>query len=85
LRQTDLDQCAGKAEAVQQPEAECDDPRPARGETRRAAIQARDQSDKTRAASPLTLAPDAVHIDTTEMPIDEVVQRVLDLARERSA
>ena len=50
-----------------------------------AAIQARDQSDKTRAASPLTLAQDAVLIDTTEMPIDEVVQRVLDLARERSA
>jgi len=50
-----------------------------------AAIQARDQSDKTRAASPLTLAQDAVLIDTTDMPIDEVVQRVLDLARERSA
>jgi cytidylate kinase len=50
-----------------------------------AAIQARDQSDKTRAASPLTLAQDAVLIDTTGMPIDEVVQRVLDLARERSA
>jgi len=50
-----------------------------------AAIQARDQSDKTRAASPLTVAQDAVLIDTTGMPIDEVVQRVLDLARERSA
>ena len=50
-----------------------------------AAIQARDQSDRTRAASPLTLAQDAVLIDTTGMPIDEVVQRVLDLARERSA
>ncbi len=49
------------------------------------AIQARDQSDKTRAASPLTLAQDAVLIDTTGMPIDEVVQRVIDLARERSA
>jgi len=49
------------------------------------AIQARDQSDTTRAVSPLTLAPDAVHIDTTGMPVDEVVQRVLDLARERSA
>ena len=49
------------------------------------AIQARDQSDRTRAVSPLTLAQDAVLIDTTGMPIDEVVQRVLDLARERSA
>ena len=50
-----------------------------------AAIQARDQSDKTRAASPLTMAADAVLIDTTEMPIDEVVQRVIDLARERAS
>jgi cytidylate kinase len=50
-----------------------------------AAIQARDQSDRTRTASPLTLAQDAVLIDTTDMPIDEVVQRVLDLARERCA
>ena len=34
------------------------------------AIQARDLSDKTRAASPLALAPGAEHIDTTDMPID---------------
>ena len=50
-----------------------------------AAIKERDQSDTTRVASPLTVAKDAVLIDTTEMPIDQVVQRVLDLARERSA
>ncbi|HEV8394457.1 MAG TPA: (d)CMP kinase [Vicinamibacterales bacterium] len=50
-----------------------------------AAIKERDQSDTTRVASPLTVAKDAIHIDTTEMAIDEVVQRVLDLARERSA
>ena len=43
------------------------------------AIQARDLSDKTRAASPLALAPGAVHIDTTDMPIDAVVDRVLAL------
>jgi cytidylate kinase len=48
-----------------------------------AAIQARDTSDTTRAVSPLTLAPDAVHIDTTSMPIDEVVERVLALVRSR--
>jgi len=46
-----------------------------------AAIQARDTSDTTRAASPLTLASDAVHIDTTAMPIDAVVERVLELVR----
>ena len=44
-----------------------------------AAIQARDSSDTTRAASPLALAPDAIHIDTTSMPIDAVVERVLSL------
>jgi cytidylate kinase len=43
------------------------------------AIAARDQSDKTRTVSPLTVAPDAVHIDTTTMPIPEVVKRVTDL------
>jgi CMP/dCMP kinase len=48
-----------------------------------AAIQARDTSDTTRAVSPLTLAPDAVHIDTTAMPIDAVVERVLELVRTR--
>jgi cytidylate kinase len=41
------------------------------------AIQTRDRSDTTRAASPLTLAPDAVRIDTTNMPIEAVVQRVM--------
>ena len=48
------------------------------------AIQARDQSDTTRAASPLTLAPDAIHIDTTGMPIDQVVERVMAVVNERS-
>lgn len=43
------------------------------------ALAARDQSDRTRATSPLALAPDAVTIDTTGVPIDEVVRRVLSL------
>src|SRR5258705_3225487 len=38
-----------------------------------ASIQARDQSDTTRTASPLTTASDAVLIDTTGMPIHHVV------------
>jgi cytidylate kinase len=45
------------------------------------AIQARDTSDTTRAVSPLTLAPGAVHIDTTGMPIPAVVERVMELVR----
>ena len=48
------------------------------------AIQARDQSDTTRAVSPLTLAADAIHIDTTEMPIDQVVARVMEIVRSRT-
>lgn len=46
-----------------------------------AAIEARDRSDTTRAVSPLTLAPDAVHIDTTDMPIPAVVEAVMRLVR----
>ena len=42
-------------------------------------IAARDRSDTTRAASPLTLAPDAVLIDTTELPIEAVVDKVMEL------
>ena len=48
------------------------------------ALAERDKSDSTRAASPLTLAADAVLIDTTGVPIDEVVDRVLALVRQRS-
>jgi cytidylate kinase len=41
------------------------------------ALAARDRSDRTRAASPLVPAPDAVRVDTTGLGIDEVVARVL--------
>jgi CMP/dCMP kinase len=47
------------------------------------AIQARDRADSTRAVSPLAVAPDAVHIDTTDMPVDRVVQRVMELVKSR--
>ncbi len=45
------------------------------------ALAARDQSDQTRAASPLTIAPDAVVVDTTGVPVEDVVRRVLALVR----
>ena len=48
------------------------------------AIQARDKSDTTRTVSPLTVAPDAVHIDTTGVPIDQVVSRVLQLVKAKT-
>jgi len=47
------------------------------------AIAARDRSDTTRAASPLTLAADAVRIDTTELSVDAVVVQVMELVRDR--
>ena len=49
------------------------------------AIKARDTSDTTRTVSPLTLAPDAVHIDTTGVPIDQVVERVMALVRAKQS
>jgi cytidylate kinase len=41
------------------------------------AMQRRDDADRTRTASPLVIAGDAVVIDTTAMPIAEVVDRVI--------
>jgi cytidylate kinase len=46
-------------------------------------IKARDTADTTRKVSPLTLAPDAVHIDTTNLPIPAVVERVMALVNEK--
>jgi cytidylate kinase len=48
-----------------------------------ASIQARDRSDTTRPASPLTMASDAVLIDTTGVPIAQVVERVMTLVHEK--
>ena len=48
------------------------------------ALAERDRSDSTRKASPLALAADAVLIDTTGVPIDEVVRRVLALAAQKA-
>ena len=50
-----------------------------------ASIEARDRSDTTRSVSPLTLAADAVHIDTTSLSIPDVVDRVLELVHEKIA
>jgi len=48
-----------------------------------ASIQARDRSDTTRTVSPLTVAADAVLIDTTGVPIPDVVARVMRLVKEK--
>ncbi len=44
-------------------------------------LDRRDRLDSSRAASPLTRAPDAVDVDTTEHSLDEVVAQVVDLVR----
>jgi cytidylate kinase len=46
-------------------------------------IAARDRSDSTRAVAPLTQARDAIYLDTTSMPIEAVVNRVMMLIQER--
>jgi cytidylate kinase len=46
-------------------------------------MSSRDKSDSTRSVSPLTKANDAIYIDTTAMPIDAVVNRVMMLILER--
>lgn len=43
-------------------------------------IARRDHADSTRAASPLSVAPDAVVLDTTGLGVDAVVATVLDMA-----
>jgi cytidylate kinase len=48
-------------------------------------IEERDRRDSTRADSPLRRADDAVELDTTDLSIEEQVERVLGLAVERGA
>lgn len=47
------------------------------------ALAERDKSDSTRAVSPLAVASDAVVIDTTGMPISDVIDRVIALVNDR--
>lgn len=42
-------------------------------------IERRDTLDSSRAASPLVQAADAIELDTTELAIDDVVERLVDL------
>ena len=43
----------------------------------------RDEQDRSREHSPLAPAPDSVEVDTTGLSIDDVVERIGELARER--
>ena len=46
-------------------------------------LTARDQIDRTRTASPLYAAPDAIVVDTTGKPVDEVVREVIRIVMSR--
>ncbi|MEM6931139.1 MAG: (d)CMP kinase [Myxococcota bacterium] len=48
-----------------------------------AALAARDDQDRNRAAAPLRKADDAISLDTTGLSIEQATQAVLRLARER--
>ena len=47
------------------------------------ALEARDRTDRTREASPLVKAPDALLIETTGVPIGEVVRQVMTIVQDR--
>jgi cytidylate kinase len=47
-------------------------------------LQARDKSDSERPVAPLTLAKDAIYIDTTNLPIAEVVEKVMAIVASRA-
>ncbi|HXI92126.1 MAG TPA: (d)CMP kinase [Blastocatellia bacterium] len=50
----------------------------------RAELEERDRRDRERTATPLVKAPDAVFIDTSDLPLDGVIGRALEIARTRS-
>ena len=45
----------------------------------------RDERDRTREHSPLEAAPGAIELDTTGLSVDEVVERIAGLVRERAS
>ena len=53
-------------------------------ETIAESLTSRDEIDSTRVISPLVMASDAVHIDSTELSLEETIERVWELLIERS-
>lgn len=49
-----------------------------------AELEERDRRDTGRLATPLVKAPDAVFIDTSELPLEAVIERVLEIVNSRS-
>jgi cytidylate kinase len=49
----------------------------------KAEIEKRDRSDQSRTTGPLKPAEDAIEVDTTNMSIEQVVEKVLEIVREK--
>ena len=47
-------------------------------------LTSRDELDSSRKTSPLTMASDAVHVDSTELNLEETIERIWELLVERS-
>ncbi len=43
-------------------------------------LERRDRLDSSRAESPLAQAGDAIELDTTDLGVDEVIERLVDMA-----
>jgi cytidylate kinase len=52
-------------------------------ETVAEALEARDRADRTRSVSPLTVADDAIYVDTTGLSVEEVVTKVFSILDDR--
>lgn len=48
-------------------------------------LSERDARDRNRAESPLVQAPDAIYLDSDGLAVDEVIERILKVVRERTA
>jgi CMP/dCMP kinase len=48
------------------------------------ALRERDHRDKNRDAAPLTATADAVRVDTSDRPVDDIVEEILQLLKERT-
>jgi cytidylate kinase len=49
-----------------------------------AELRARDERDRTRANSPLVPAPDAVRIDSTNLTLEQVMERATEIVEEKT-
>jgi cytidylate kinase len=65
-------------------EEDCERGRQVSVEAVRAELEERDRRDTGRLATPLVKAADAVFIDTSELSLDAVVERVLEIVKSRS-